>query len=51
MTDHLHDLDQKNSNWLAKVKIKTAIRSGIKSRFGITGFNTSGVNLSLWFFP
>ena len=44
-------LTQKILNWLTKVKIKTAIRSGIKSRFGVTGFSTSGVNVSLWFFP
>ena len=32
------------------VKVKTAIRLGVKSRFGITGFSTSDAILGLWGF-
>lgn len=43
-----HGIDQKISDWLM-IKflwdVETAMRSGIKSRFGIMGFNTSG---TLW---
>ena len=47
--------DQKISDWLIKiaflVKVETASRLGIKSRFGVMGFfSTSDTILDLWFF-
>ena len=45
MTDYLTGADQKTSDRLIKiillVKVETAIKIGIKSRFGILGFSTS----------
>ena len=40
-------------NWLIKItvlgKVETAIKSHIKSRFGIMAFSTSDAILGLWF--
>ena len=40
-------------NWLIKItflgKVETAIKSHIKSRFGIMGFSTGDAILGLWF--
>ena len=60
---HLHSVeieraligvDQKISDWFIKitflVKVETASRLGIKSRFGVTGFSTSDTILGLWCF-
>lgn len=53
VTDYLIDVDRKIPDLLIKImfleKIKTAVKSGIKSRFGITGFSTSDAILGLWF--
>ena len=42
LTDFLIGADQKIPNWLIKItfleEVETAIRSGIKSSFGIMGF-------------
>ena len=54
MTDYLIGADPKIPDGLTKiiflVKMETAVRSDIKSRFGIMGFNTSDSILGLWFF-
>ena len=53
VTDYLIGADWKISDWLIKatfLKVKTAIRLGIKSRFGILGFSTSHDILGLCFF-
>lgn len=51
VTDYLIDVDRKIPDLLIKImfleKIKTAVKSGIKSRFGITGFSTSDTISSL----
>lgn len=53
VTDYLTGADQKTSDWLIKilllVKVETAIKLGIKSRFGILGFSTSDAIWGLWF--
>ena len=53
MTDYLTNANQKILDWWTKItfpgKAETAVRSGIKSRFGIMGFSTSDVILGLWF--
>lgn len=45
---------KKIPDWLIKitllVKVKTAFRLGIKSRFGTMGFSTCDTVLVLWFF-
>ena len=45
--------DQKIPDWLIQImflgEIKTTIRSGIKSRFGVMTFSTSDAILGLWF--
>lgn len=44
---------KKIPDWLIKitlpVKVKTAVRLGIKSRFGTMGFSTCDTALVLWF--
>lgn len=44
MIDYLMGVDQKVPDWLMKIiflgEFERAVRSGIKSRFGITGFRT-----------
>lgn len=51
--DYLIGTDQKIPDWLIKIaflgKLKTAVRSGIESRFGIVGFSASDAILGLWF--
>ena len=46
--------DQKIPDWLIKIafleKVKTAVKSVIKARFGTKGFSTSDVLWGLWFF-
>ena len=46
--------DKKIPSWLIKItcwrKIKTTVRLGIKSKFGIMSFSTSDTILDLWFF-
>ena len=53
VTDYLTGADQKTSDWLIKilllVKVETAIKLGIKSRFGILGVSTSDAIWGLWF--
>lgn len=53
-TDFLIGADQKIPHWFIKIrllgKVKTAIKSGIKSRSGIMGSSTSGTTWGLWFF-
>lgn len=53
VTDYLTHMDQKIPDWFLKitllVKVKTATRSGVKSRFGIMGCSTSDAILGLWF--
>ena len=53
MTDYLTGADQKTSDRLIKiillVKAETAIRLGIKSRFGILSFSTGDAIWGLWF--
>lgn len=53
VTDYLTGMNQKIPDWFLKitllVKVKTATRSGIKSRFAIMGCNTSDAILGLWF--
>ena len=53
VTDYLTGADQKTWDRLIKiiflVKVETAIRLGIKSRFGILGFSTSDAIWGLWF--
>lgn len=45
MTNDLIGADQEIPDWLIKttflVKVRTAMKSGIKSRFGIIGFSMS----------
>ena len=45
VTDYLLGADQKIPDWLIKIlflgEAETAIRSSIKTRFGIMGFSTS----------
>lgn len=54
MTDYLIGADPKIPDGLTKiiflVKMETAVRSDIKSRFGIMGFSTSDTILGLWVF-
>ena len=54
LADYLIGADRKIPDWLMKiaflVKAGTAIRLGIKSSFGITGFSASDTVLGLWFF-
>ena len=54
VTYYLIGADKKIPNWLIKItfwrKIKTTIRLGIKSKFGIMSFSTSDTILDLWFF-
>ena len=54
VTVDLAGTDKTISYWLIKtpflMKVKTAIRSGPKCRFGIIGFSTSDAILDLWFF-
>lgn len=51
VTDYLTGMDQKIPDWFLKitllVKVKTATRSGIKSRCGIMGCSTSDAILGL----
>ena len=53
MRDYLIGTDQKISDWLIKMtflcRVETAVRLGIKSRFGITGFSTSDAILGMVF--
>ena len=53
MTDYLIGVDQKIPDWLMKRvflgEVEAAIRSGIKSRFGILSLSTSDAILGLWF--
>jgi len=44
-------LKKKNLKITLLWKAKTALRLGVKSRFGIMGFTTSNTILSLWFSP
>ena len=54
VTDYPIGTGQKIPDCLTKItllgKVKTAIRAGIKSRFGIMGFSTSDTILGLWLF-
>lgn len=53
VTDWLIAVDQKVPDWLIKIIflaiVKGAIRSDIKSKFGIMGSSTSDTILGLWF--
>lgn len=53
-TDYLIDIDQNIPSWLIEImflgEVKRAIRSGIKSWFGILGFSISDTMLGLWLF-
>lgn len=53
MTDYFIGVDHKTPGWLNKVTFlgvtEIAVRSSIKSMFGIMGFNISDDILGLWF--
>lgn len=53
-TDYLIDIDQNIPSWLFEImflgEVKRAIRSVIKSWFGILGFSISDTMLGLWLF-
>lgn len=53
MTDYLIGIDQKILDlWVSSCfweRLKKAIRSSIKPKFNVLGFNTSNVILGLWF--
>lgn len=53
MTDDFISAGQKIPDWLIKCTFRgdteIAIRSGMKSRFGVMGFSTRDTILSLWF--
>ena len=53
MTYYLIGADQKILNWLIKitflVKVETAVKLGIKSRFGIMGFSIRDTILGFCF--
>lgn len=53
VTEYIIGADQKIPEWFTRItflgKVKTAMKSGIMSRFG-TGFNSSDISLALWFF-
>ena len=53
VTEYIIGADQKIPEWFIRItflgKVKTTIKSGIKSRFGI-GVNSSDISLALWFF-
>lgn len=54
MTDDDLDTDQKIPHWLMEVpflmKVKTAFKSVMRSRFGIMVFRTTDAILGQWFF-
>lgn len=54
-THYLIDAGQKIPDWPIKIaflgKVETALRSGVKSGFGIMGFSTSDAIWGLWFSP
>ena len=47
-TDYLIGVDQKIPGWLFLREVGIAIRSGIKSRFGILGFSAGDAILGMW---
>ena len=51
--EHIIGADQKIPEWFIRItfleRVKTTVKSGIKSRFGI-GFNSSDISLALLFF-
>lgn len=51
--EHIIGADQKIPEWFIRITfletVKTTVKSGIKSRFGI-GFNSSDISLALLFF-
>ena len=53
-TDDLIGADQRIPDWLTGIlflaKVETAVRLGIKSRFGILGFSTTNTFWGLWAF-
>lgn len=53
VTDYLIGVGQKIPHWQIKTiflgDVETAIRSGSKTKFGITGFGTSDTMWGLWF--
>ena len=54
MTGYFLDVDQEIQGWLNKIiflrHVETAVKSGIKSRFGIMVFSTSDTIVVLWFY-
>ena len=53
MTGYFLDVDQEIQGWLNKIiflrHVETAVKSGIKSRFGMV-FSTSDTIVVLWFY-
>ena len=53
VTDYLTGVDQKIPGWFTEitllVKVRTAIRSEVNSRFGVMGCSTNDAISGLWF--